>query len=187
MEGNLTLTPKSDTWIREVVLDRGKTEQEWGAPKTYLDKVLDTSTADTHMRSRNVQFYATGLFPLVNHFSFLDKNKSIDIIPKLLQISMVSGTFQVGETVEGFDGNDKIITFRVASQIIKKDHNNPTTTYSSNPYNENTDLPGYNSASTVLNVDIAALAQDAVGSNFGFVKKGMNSERKNFQSRGNCF
>lgn len=179
LEGNLTLTPKSDTWIREVVLDRGKTRELFGAPQTYIDKVLDTSTADTHMRSRNVQFYATGLFPLVNHFSFLDKNKSIDIIPKLLQISMVSGTFQVGETVEGFDGNDKIITFRVASQNHKKGpHDNPTTIYSSNPYNENTNLPGYNSASTVLNVDIAALAQDAVGSNFGFVKKGMTLSGK---------
>ena len=48
------------------------------------------------MRSRNVGFYASGLKPLTNHYHFLDSGIP-DIVPKLTEIEMVSGTFSVFE------------------------------------------------------------------------------------------
>ena len=54
------------------------------------------------MRSRNVEFTAKQVLPLATMYAFFD---GVDVtkycVPKLLEISMVSGTFQVGETVEG--------------------------------------------------------------------------------------
>jgi hypothetical protein len=175
MEGNMTLSPRSDTWIRDIVINRGRTRFTWGSWNgTYLENVVMSSEAERYMRSRNVQFYATGLQPFTQHFSFLDKNKSIDIIPKLIQIAMVSGQFQVGETVDGFDGNNRIISFRVASQNHKKgDYSNPSVIYNGNPYNQSLGLPGYNSASTVINVDLDSLCKSAEGRFSGYIKKGI--------------
>ena len=175
MEGNMTLSPSSDTWIRDIVINRGRTRFTWGSWNgTYLENVLMSNVAEKFMRSRNIQFYATGLQPFTRHFSFLDKNKSIDIIPKLIEISMTSGQFQVGETVDGFIGNERVISFRVAKQNHKKgSYNNPSVIYSGNPYNTDLDLPGYNSASTILNVDIASLCKSAEGRFSGYIQKGV--------------
>ena len=175
MEGNMTLSPKSDTWIRDIVINRGSTRFTWGSWNgTYLENVLMSNVAEKYMRSRNVQFYATGLQPFTQHFSFLDKNKSIDIIPKLIQISMVSGQFSVGETVDGFIGNKRVISFRVAKQNHKKgSYDNPSIIYGVNPYDSDAELPGYNSASTVLNVDLASLCKSAEGRYSGYIKKGV--------------
>ena len=54
------------------------------------------------MRSRNVQFTGTRVKPSTRHYAFLDGvNVTQYAVPKLLEIAMVSGTFQVGETVTG--------------------------------------------------------------------------------------
>ena len=54
------------------------------------------------MRSRNVEFVSKKVKPLTRLYAFFD---GVDIskycVPKLLEISMTSGTFQVGETVVG--------------------------------------------------------------------------------------
>jgi hypothetical protein len=55
-----------------------------------------------YMRSRNIQFVSKKLKPLTQIYAFFD---GVDVtrycVPKLLEISMVSGTFQVGEKVIG--------------------------------------------------------------------------------------
>ena len=51
------------------------------------------------MRSRNVFFNANGLRPLTKHFHYLD-NGVPDIVPKLVEINMVSGTFSVFENAK---------------------------------------------------------------------------------------
>ena len=66
------------------------------------------------MRSRNVQFQAGGLRPVSRFYPFMDGIAGIDVVPKLIEVSMVSGTFNVGENVEGFVGSEKLITFRTA-------------------------------------------------------------------------
>ena len=54
------------------------------------------------MRSRNVQFTGTRVKPSTRHYAFLDGvNVTQYAVPKLLEIVMVSGTFQVGETITG--------------------------------------------------------------------------------------
>ena len=51
------------------------------------------------MRSRNVGFYASGLKPLTKHYHFLDSGVP-DIVPKLTEIEMNSGTFSIFEDVK---------------------------------------------------------------------------------------
>jgi hypothetical protein len=69
------------------------------------------------LRSRNIEFDVKGLRPVTKFYSFFEGiDVSAYIIPKLLEIEMISGTFTVGETVESdphFTANQ--IKFRLAS------------------------------------------------------------------------
>jgi len=98
------------------------------------------------MRSRNIEFKANKLKPLTQIYSFFD---GVDVTkyctPKLVEISMLSGVFQVGETVVGYlrstglGGNwrqsEPGIAFRVAQANHKNGpYNAPTEIYKNNPY-----------------------------------------------------
>jgi hypothetical protein len=52
------------------------------------------------MRSRNIQFVSKKVKPLTQLYAFFD---GVDVtkycVPKLLEINMISGVFEVGETV----------------------------------------------------------------------------------------
>jgi hypothetical protein len=54
------------------------------------------------MRSRNIQFVNKNVKPLTQLYAFFD---GVDVtkycVPKLLEINMLSGVFEVGETVIG--------------------------------------------------------------------------------------
>ena len=185
--GTITLSPRNDTWTRTVVVQgaaRTNWIAWWSGAETFnnrLTRELIRTSADPFMRSRNVEFQSASLPSLTRFYSSLDSNSQVDIIPKLLEISMVSGVFQVGETVQGFVGDEQIITFRVASQSHKRGPYNATTNdqgaqfYTYNPYDNPNLVPltGYNSASTVLNVDISSLAEEAIGEFSGRVEVGM--------------
>ena len=97
------------------------------------------------MRSRNVQFVANKVRPLTRIYPFFDsKDVSKYCVPKLLEIAMTSGVFQVGETVfgkmEGTGLGNKgsktpAIRFRVAQSNHKEGpFNAPTQVYRNNPY-----------------------------------------------------
>jgi len=185
--GTITLSPRNDTWTRTIVVQgaaRTNWIAWWSGAETFENRLtseLINRTADPFMRSRNVEFQSASLPSLTRFYSSLDSNSQVDIIPKLLEISMVSGVFQVGETVQGFVGDQKIITFRVATQSHKRGPYNATINdegaqfYTYNPYDNPNLVPlsGYNSASTVLNVDISSLAEEAVGEFNGRVEVGM--------------
>ena len=65
------------------------------------DKVLSTEIIST-VRSRNVEFYAANLKPSTQIYAFFDgKDVTKYCVPKIIEISMKSGVFQVGETVQG--------------------------------------------------------------------------------------
>ena len=91
------------------------------------------------MRQRNIQFTGRSLKPFTSVFPFFDSvDVSNFVTPKLLEISMNSGTFQVGETVTGrmrstglgpISNTSPTITFRVASSNHKY-----------GPYNNSSDL-----------------------------------------------
>ena len=138
-----------------------------------------------YMRARNVTFDAKRMKPLTRMYGFFDgQDITKYCVPKLLEVTMDSGTFTVGETVigqvlqvgTGEQNTDSTasITFRVAQQNHKEGpYDTPTKTYVEDPY-DNKPLGGtYSSTSTVLNVDTYSLAQEAQGDFFGWVQQGM--------------
>ncbi|OUV69056.1 MAG: hypothetical protein CBC89_01640 [Euryarchaeota archaeon TMED129] len=138
-----------------------------------------------YMRSRNVEFVSKKMKPLTRMYGFFD---GVDIteycVPKLLEITMTSGTFQVGETVigsmqttglgESSAESNAFIRFRTAQHNHREGpYDAPTKTYVENPY---LNLPlsvSYSSTSTILNVDTFSLASQARGDFYGWVKAGM--------------
>ena len=138
------------------------------------NRVVSTEIVHT-MRSRNVEFIAKRLKPKERLYAFFDNiDMSAYIVPKLIKISMVSGTFVVGETVEGTLGTASI-RFRVAQTNHKYGpFATPTQVYVENPYSPLDGLPNlYSSTSTVLNVDTASLELQAASEYFGHLAPGM--------------
>ena len=150
------------------------------------DKVLNSELITT-VRSRNVEFYANNLKPATRIYAFFDgKDVTKYCVPKLIEIEMSSGVFQVGETVSGrvisnglSEQNrnaDPTINFRVAQSNHRRgDYDAPTETYPNNPYTTgNTPIPeAYSSVSTTLNVDTYSLADQPQGDFFGYIQTGM--------------
>jgi len=165
-----------------------------------------------YMRSRNIAFDGSGFKPLTRLYAFFNREKIADLItPKLLEIEMISGTFQVGETVwgngTGFIGNaGGDLRFRVAQANHKEGpYNAPTRVYSANPYTSSvgatqlevyTGLPGsmqlgdntntlpesYSSTSTILNVDTISMANEVQGDWYGYIAGGPGMKLKGLTS-----
>jgi hypothetical protein len=139
------------------------------------DSVLSTQLVP-FVRSRNIEFTSKRLKPITRVYGFFD---GIDInqyiIPKLIEVTMVSGSFQVGETVRGEVQNGPSITFRVAQQNHKYGpYNNPTDVYTNNPYNRDQTIPSsYSSTSTLINVDTFSLSEKSQNQFFGYIQTGM--------------
>ena len=149
------------------------------------DKVVSTEIIST-VRSRNVEFYAANLKPSTRIYAFFDgKDVSKYCVPKIIEISMKSGTFQVGETVQGRilskglgeegKNTDPEINFRVAQSNHRRgDYDSPTEVYPDNPYINGEIIPEvYSSTSTILNVDTYSLANQPQGNFFGYIQTGM--------------
>ena len=134
-----------------------------------------------YMRSRNVQFASKRLKPLTRVYAFFDgEDVSKFCVPKLLEISMTSGVFEVGELVEGViqrtgldedtNGTSPRISFRVAQLNHKEGpYNSPTKVFQENPYTNNTLPSTYSSTSTIMNVDTFSLSNEVQGEYFGWV------------------
>lgn len=127
-------------------------------------------------RSRNVEFDVKGLRPVTRFWSFfegIDVNQYIT--PKLLEIEMVSGRFQVGETVTvdpHFTGGD--IRFRLCTPNHKTGpHRNPQEVYNFIPYTQSAPPSDYSESSTFLNVDTRALQLPSETEYYGLVKPRM--------------
>ena len=135
------------------------------------------------MRSRNVEIVSKQNKPNTRVYPYFD---GVDVgawcIPKLLEIEMVSGTFQMGETVTGRTNNSGLgpknqtsfIKFRVAQSNHKEGpYNSPTKTYGSDPYKINSLVQSdYSSTSTTLNIDTFSLAAQAQGEFYGWLSPG---------------
>lgn len=141
------------------------------------DLTVSTSVTTT-MRSRNIEVIARRMKALTRIYSFLD---NIDLtsymVPKLLEVRMISGTFQAGERVIGrmTSGSYQTISFRLANQNHRfGPYNSPTQVYTLNPYDTSISLPSsYSSTSTILNVDTASLENQSQSIYFGCVSVGM--------------
>jgi hypothetical protein len=188
--GTDTTTTTLDTF-REVI-DTGVSTRS-GVRTIVTEQFDQTSVGDRvvsrdivpFMRSRNIQFINKKVKPLTQLYVFFD---GVDVtkycVPKLLEISMISGVFEVGETVTGvvnqiglgpnlIDETPKI-SFRVSQSNHKEGpYNSPNTIFSENPYT-NQILPAtYSSTSDILNIDTFSLSNEPQGSFSGYVESGM--------------
>ena len=100
--------------------------------------------------------------------------------PKLLEVTMNNGTFQVGETVIAsptiLDNGSQLAStpyaqFRVAVQDHKYGpYNAPTDVFTANPYDDDQTISSvYTSTSTILNVDTFSLQLQPQGQFYGFL------------------
>ena len=137
------------------------------------------------MRSRNIEFTGRKFKPRTRVYGFFDGvNVNNFIVPKLIEIRMISGTFSVGETVTGsmptsatptVGGASPTISFRVAQSNHKYGPiNAPTDTFTLSPYDENYTIPqNYSSSSIILNVDTRTLSESNQSLYSGWVRTGM--------------
>ena len=89
--------------------------QEAFDSKSLGERVVSSDVAAV-MRSRNIEFVCKRLKPNTQLYAFFDNiNMNAYIVPKLIEIEMVSGTFAVGETVrgDGTNSTNKSIRFRL--------------------------------------------------------------------------
>ena len=187
--GTVKLSPSSDVWTRTVRLPSrsidGGTVGHGRLTRvdTRTRDVIVSSSAEKYIRSRNVSVFARNLKPLSTHYQFLDNHSNVDFVPKLIEIANdttlenygSSGVFSAGETVRGYFNDERIIQFRLASSNHKEGtFNSPSNTYNINPYVKSENVPSaYSQSSKVLNVDLASLSQEAQGSFFGYILKGV--------------
>jgi hypothetical protein len=185
ISGSVSLTTNLD----QVRTGERRTVREQIDTESLGDRVVSRNII-TFQRSRNIEFNASRLKPNTQVFAFFD---DVDVnaycVPKLLEISMTSGTFAVGEDVIGVmptsertsldDRSDvnssTLIRFRVAVSNHKYGpYNSPTVVYSNNPYDRNNIVPPtYSSTSSLLNIDTFSLQNDTQPEYFGNIRPGM--------------
>ena len=141
------------------------------------DKVVNTEVIAT-MRSRNIEFVCRRLKPNTRLYPFFDNiDMSKYVIPKLVEVTMVSGTFGAGEIVEGSraNTNNDAIRFRLANQNHKfGPYNNPNQVYKQNPYDPASSISStYSSTTSLLNVDTASLELQSASGFYGYITTGM--------------
>lgn len=144
-------------------LQLSSTEQE----VTLGDRVIKRDNSLT-MRSRNIQFVARNLKPLTQVVPVFDNvNVSQYCVPKLLEIEMVQGTFEIGAlvSIEKYTEREmvEVARFRICAPNHKFGAiDNPSETFTINPYSQNQTelLPAeYSSTSTVLNIDTESISE----------------------------
>ena len=177
--GNLTLNPDSDIFITQEAQQLG----EFLSTSDGTDLIV-TERNIPDMREQNIEFVGTRLKPGTNHYtSFAGVDMIEDrhnIIPKLLEVTPVSGAFQIGETVSGVSpdpqgGTDiETVRFRLATPNHKDGpFNEPTILFNNNPYEANVGLSSsYSETTTVLNIDTKSLSQKSDDNFFGRVIPG---------------
>ena len=179
--GRVVVSPSQDSWTRTVTVDGGRRIRRIASPGNAGRVIrrerltLLSREEDLHIRSRNVAFAGNGMRPFARHYHFFDSSSDLDIIPKLIEISMTSGVFSNGETVKGFVGSTQLFSVRICQPNHKRGPiTNPTDTFTDNPYNRNVVLPSvYSASSTVLNIDINSLMEDVLGKFNGRIVKDM--------------
>ena len=172
-----TTTNQSRTGLATRVVERLDSE-------SLGDRVVNRQNIPI-MRSRNIEFIVTKVKPRTQLFSFFDgEDVSKFTFPKLLEITMSNGTFQVGETIIAtpsiLDEGARIATtpyiqFRAAVPNHKYGpYNAPTDTYSVNPYLDDQGIPEvYTSTASILNVDTFSLQLQPQGQYYGFLNGSM--------------
>ena len=150
----------------------------------YVEDVKVTAEADPYMRSRNVYFNTNGLKPFTKHFSYMD-NGTIDIVPKIVEISMNAGSFIIFENAKILLNGEQIGFVRIqrpnqkfgdtTRPDIGAGLGSPAVTveeYQVDPYDRSRPAPSstYSATSQLLNIDVRALGN--LEEYFGYIVKG---------------
>ena len=177
IKGSSSVSTKQDTTEVKtstvVPQDITTTESSSSSVSNYTNPIF-------YIRSRNVAFDSKALKPQTRFYPFFAGiDVSRYIIPKLLEIEMISGAFQTGETVESdstFTTN--YIKFRLCKPNHKTGPYDGTQTdissiYDLNPYNQQSIPEVYSNTSTFLNVDTLSLQLASETNFYGSVAVGM--------------
>lgn len=181
-----TTTTKTGTATREGT--RMKLTEE---VNTYSqgDSII-SSDIIPYMRSRNLDFVGKRFKPYTKVYAFFDgQDVNYYVTPKLIEITMTSGVFQVGETVIGNmpsttiaeNPTPGVTNFQIKFRVAKSNHRNgpfnaPTDVFLVNPYDKDNGTiiqEQYSTTSTILNVDVRSLAEQVLGDYYGFIGKNM--------------
>jgi len=164
----------SDSIIENTV--RTDTAQSRSGIQRKITEQIDTTSLGSRVvsreiipycRERNIEFISKRLKPATQHYVYFNNvNMTEYSIPKLLEITMISGVFSIGETVEELQtsitnesSSTESIRFRTAITNHKYGpYNNPELTYLIDPYTNNPLSSSYSASSTILNIDTASLS-----------------------------
>ena len=174
--GNLQINPSEDVWV-----EREFRSRDGGFGTT---EVITETQSIPNLRSQNIAFIGYRLKPGTKFYSSFSRTDMSDqrslTVPKLIEVTPVSGAFQVGETVTGRLINNQNsntipeIRFRVATPNHKDGpYNAPTLVYESSPYDGAGISSSYSDTSTILNVDTGSLNQKSDERFFGNIVKDM--------------
>ena len=178
------ITTETTQDILQTVANRG-TETTTGLELTagnenisLGDKIVDIDVL-YNCRSRNIEVVGKKLKPNTRYYVFMENvNLTGFCVPKLLPVTMVRGSFAVGDIVESGTAIQVLgqpeIKFRAAQANHKfGPFNSPTKTFPTEPYGGASLTSAYSSTSTTLNVDTADLADFVKPDRIGRVTPGM--------------
>lgn len=194
--GYFDFTPSTsvvNTSVTETSSVTTTTKTESNTTTTYTpQQIIETdSTSDSvshytepvrYLRSRNIEFDARGLKPRTRFYSFFQGiDVSNYIIPKLLEIQMISGKFEVGETVES---DPHFTSAKIKFRLCKPNHKtglskSPLETFNYNPYTQQPIPDDYSESSTFLNVDTRGLELSSEVEFYGQIAPNMKLIGKN--------
>ena len=146
---------------------------------SFGDQVL-SSQVIPYLRSRNIEFITKRSKPFTQVYPFfdgIDVNKFV--IPKLLEIEVINGIFQVGEIVIGVNSSQGITSNRIIFRVAQQNHkygsyDSPSDVFTVSPYDRDITIPEvYSSTSTILNVDTYSLSNYSQGQFSGYIESGM--------------
>jgi hypothetical protein len=186
----------SDAIVNNISASGGITlDQQRSGTQSAVNEVIETESLGDRvvrrdiihfMRSRNIDVTATKFRPFTRLYSFFDQvdvNKFI--VPKLIEIEMIHGSFSIGETVFGRLNNGGSqqnnsssvprIDFRVATSNHKYGpYNNPTDIYDESPYDRNVFVnSAYSESSNTVNIDTFSLSSEDFPQFSGYISSGM--------------
>ena len=180
-DGSLDLTPRNDDFVVTRSLGNRRIDVFGQSTGDFTRTFVESIEVAQFMRERNVSFAANGIKPHTRFYPFFEGSSGIDIIPKLIEITMNTGTFQPGETIQGFNGNSLIFSARVVNPTHKVgDINTPGRSFTLNPYNREEQIPqSYSASSSIVNIDTVALSDISDDRFFGLIATGVRLVGRN--------
>lgn len=147
-----------------------------------IEKKIFNKNVIPYLRRRNFAFECNSLKPVTRFYPFFDKiSASGLVVPKLLEIEMISGTFEIGEDVVALslieNAKQSIVSakFRLAqTNHYTGSYNSATSVYKKNPYTGEVLQSSYSQTSSVINIDLNSLSDISLSQYYGIVSDGMN-------------